>query len=358
VEALESRELPSTSHVLQVRQGDPTAQLQTIQAAVDAARPGDEIEIFSGTYTEAVSVSKSDLTLEAAPGAKVVIQNPGGAMNGVTVAGKNGHPLAGFTLEDVTVRGFAGNGVFLSGVTGFILDNITAQGNGAYGLFPVLSVNGRISHCTATGSNDTGIYVGESRNVVIQSNVAHGNTNGIEIENSVGVRAVHNDVSKNTVGILVDLLPGFPRSHEVSRNNVIKNNTVTANNLPNSAPPDDIASVEPAGIGIALVGGDHTQVLNNDVTGNAYAGIAVLSGNDVLALAQAAAIAIPPYPRGIDPNPDHTLVENNGVTGNGFFSGVLPAGFPQPADLIWTGTGTGNDWDRNTFNTSTPAQLP
>ena len=60
VKLLESRDLlsglaPAAPHVLRVRQGDPHAQYQTIQAAVNAAQPGDTIEIFSGTYTETAS---------------------------------------------------------------------------------------------------------------------------------------------------------------------------------------------------------------------------------------------------------------------------------------------------------------
>ena len=160
VKLLEARDLlsglpPAAPHVLRVRQGDPHAQYQTIQAAVNAAQPGDTVEIYSGTYAEAVSVTTPDLTLTAAPGADVVIQNPGGRSNGVTVEGPGGTPLAGFTLADVTVRGFAHNGVFLRGVNGFTLSDVTARDNGDYGLFPVLSAHGLITGCTATGSNDT-----------------------------------------------------------------------------------------------------------------------------------------------------------------------------------------------------------
>src|SRR6266404_7804139 len=80
VELLESRELLSgfttlaVPNLLLVRPGDPHA-FQTIQSAVDAAHPGDKIEIFAGTYKEAVSVSTPGLTLFGAPGATVKIQN-------------------------------------------------------------------------------------------------------------------------------------------------------------------------------------------------------------------------------------------------------------------------------------------
>jgi parallel beta-helix repeat protein len=342
VEALESRDVPST--LLEVRPGDPSA-FQTIQSAVNAARPGDRIEVFSGTYDEAVNISTPGLILFGAPGASVVIENPGGAMNGITVQAASGAKLAGFTLANVTVRGFAGDGVSLDNVSGFTLSHVTAQGNGDYGLFPVLSANGVIIACAASGSNDTGIYVGQSSHVVVRNSVAFDNVNGIEIENCTGVQAVGNRVFGNTVGILEDLLPGL--TVETAVGNVIRGNVVTANNRPNTAPPGDPAALEPPGTGIAIVGGTGTLVQGNTVTGNAFAGIAVLSGADLLG----------PYPAGLDPNPENTLVEGNVALGNGFLTQV-PPGFPQPADLLWDGNGRNNHWRSNVFGTSTPGKLP
>jgi parallel beta-helix repeat protein len=352
LELLESRELLSgfTTHavpnLLLVRLGDPHA-FQTIQSAVDAAHAGDKIEIFGGTYKEAVSVSTPGLTLFGAPGAVVKIQNPGGAMNGFTVGTLDGSPLAGFTLANVTVSGFLCDGVSLTEVTNFTLAHVTACNNGEYGLFPVLSADGVIEYSTASGSNDTGIYVGQSTNVLVQGNSAYDNTNGIEIENSTYVKATFNLVHNNTVGILVDLLPGFPPAFEVSSHNLVANNIVLNNNRLNTALSGDIAAVEPPGTGIAILGGDHTVVQGNLVFGNAFAGIAVLSGKDLLG----------PYPAEVDPNPEHTLIQYNVVLGNGFTTSV-PTGFPQPADLIWTRTGANNHWKHNIFQTSTPAQLP
>jgi parallel beta-helix repeat protein len=348
LEALEGREVPSVGgpqHVLQVHQGDPHAAFQTIQSAVNAARPGDEVLIFGGTYREAVTVSTPGLTLQGAPGARVVIQKPGAA-NGLTVQSASAAPLAGFTLANVTVRGFTANGVFLSGVTNFVLKDLTVQNNGDYGVFPLLSANGLIDDVAASGSNDTGIYVGESSNVTIHNNQAFNNVNGIEIENSVGVTATQNVVYNNTVGILEDLLPGL--STEVASGNVISGNVVFGNNRPNTASPGDLAAVEPPGTGIAVLGGSQTRVLGNVVFGNALVGIAVLSGADLL----------PPgsYQNGPDPNPNNTLVAGNIVLGNGFVP--PPPGFPQPADLLWTGTGTGNHWKDNIFGSSTPGTLP
>ncbi len=359
LEALESRIVPSTSHrILEVHQGDPHAQYRTIQAAVNAARPGDEVRIFSGTYRETVTVRTPNLTLDAAAGASVTLLNPGKKANGIDVEGTPGHPLVGFTLARVAVSNFKSNGVFLLNVSHFTLSHVTAAGNGEYGLFPVLSSQGVIDHCTASGSNDTGIYVGQSREVVIRSSVAHDNVNGFEVENSSNVRTVNNNAFDNTVGILVDLLPaavvavpGYAPV-ESSSGNIVASNRVFANNRPNSAPAGDLAAVEPGGAGIVVVGGDRTLVEHNDVFANAYGGIVLLSGTDLVQLSP----GTPGYSHGVDSNPNSTQVLENTLDLNGY--APPHGGFPPPSDLIWTGGGSNDHWRGNHFESSFPDPLP
>jgi parallel beta-helix repeat protein len=377
VEVLESREVPSTMsasslpqpaevsaqgllprHVLEVHQGVPTAKYQTIQSAVNAAQAGDEILVFSGTYKEAVTVNKNNITIEGAPGANVKIENPSSAENGITVEGANQTTISGFKLANVTVDGFKENGVYLIGVSNFSLSHITAKNNGDYGLDVALGANGVIAGSSVSGNNDSGIYVGQSHDVSVHDNKATNNVNGIEIENSSHVTAAWNIVGHNTVGILVDLLPAavvaVPGHAPVttSADNVIENNVVYANNRANTASPDDLASVERPGTGIAIIGGDHTLVQRNTIFANAYTGIILLSGNDLLALAP----GTPGYTAGVDPNPNHTLIRQNLLFSNGFVP--APSGFPASADLIWTGTGTDNHWRNNHYKTSTPSHLP
>ncbi len=321
----------------------------SIQAAVDAARAGAVIEIEPGTYAEAIHVAVPGLTLIGRHGrdrAGVVIENPGGEENGITVdPGSNG-----FALVNVTVRGFDAAGVFLAGVHGFLLSEVTALDNGEYGLFPVHSSDGVIERCRASGHNDTGIYVGQDTNITVRSSVTYANVNGIEFENVRHVRALGNDTYDNVVGILVVLLPGLDA--KTSSDVLVAGNRVHDNNHANFAPPGDLASFVPTGSGILVVGADRVKVEENRVTGNQFVGIGVAS---TLVLGQLA--GLPPAAfSDIEPNPDFVRIVRNVVVRNGGAASPIPS-LPA-ADLLWIPAGTGNCWSRNVFRTSFPDPLP
>jgi len=321
---------------------------ESIQAAVNAARPGDVIAIEPGRYAEAVHVMVPRLRLvgRGDRGSGVVVENPGGEDNGITVAPGSD----GFALVNVTVRGFEENGVLLTGVRGFPLSQLTAQDNGEYGLFPVHSRDGVIERCRASGHNDTGIYVGQDTNVAVLRSVTFANVNGIEFENSQHVQALGNDTYDNVVGILVVLLPGLDA--KTSSDVLVAGNRVHDNNHPNFAPPGDLASFVPTGSGILVVGADHVTVAENLVTRNHFVGIGVAS---TLVLGQLA--GLPPEAfSDIEPDPDFDRIVGNLVIRNGAVASPIP--FVPAVDLLWVPAGVGNCWRRNRFMTSFPDPLP
>jgi len=315
---------------------------ESIQAAVNAARPGTTVLLEPGVYHQSVRIGTPDLTLAGLGGA--VLANPGRADDGIVVtpAGR------GVTLANLTIRGFADNGVVLEAVHGLRISHVTATDDGDYGLFPIACTGGVIEGCSASGHRDTGIYVGQSAAVTIRDCTAFDNVNGIEVENSRDVRVFDSRAYGNTAGVLIDLLPGLPvqRTDEI----LVRGNRVNANNRPNDADPHDIASAIPPGVGILVLGAKHTAVYGNTVEANHFTGVAVASTALLTQLA-----GIKTSLAGIDPAPRGVTVRRNTVVHNGT-SSPLP-GVPG-ADLLWDRSGTDNHWSANVFGTSLPAALP
>lgn len=332
------------SNAITVQEGE------SIQAAVNSATAGQIIYVKAGMYLEEIVVEKPNISIigiRGNHGEQVVIKSPGDAENGITVRDAGD----GFVLKNVTVRDFEENGVFLARVDGFQLIDVITINNGEYGLFPVRCKNGLIENCSATGHTDTGIYVGQSEQVIVRKNVAYGNVNGIEIENCSDIVCAQNEAYNNTGGILVILLPGL--TVKTSANILVAENSVHHNNLPNFAPPEDGFEVlVPQGSGILVVGIDHAVVKNNNIANNNFVGVAVASTLVIGSLS-----GLPPEAfADIEPNADEVSIINNKLTDNGT---VAPVGVPlPPVDLLWDGTGLGNCWKNNHYKTSLPAALP
>src|SRR5690349_14745816 len=141
IETLEARRLLSAGpKQLVVHAGE------SIQDAVNAAAPGATIVIEQGLYAQSVHIAKPGLHL-VGKGNGAVLVNPGGGDNGIVAT----DAADGLRLDNLTVRKFDENGVLLVRVDDFQLTRVITQDNGAYGLFPVLSSNGVIDHCTASG---------------------------------------------------------------------------------------------------------------------------------------------------------------------------------------------------------------
>jgi parallel beta-helix repeat protein len=322
----------------------------SIQAAVDAAEPGQVISIAAGTYSESIVVNKAGIQIIGSScyaGDRVIIENPGAAANGITVnAGADG-----FVLKNVTVQNFKSNGVLLTHVNDFLLSHVAAINNGAYGLFPVFCKNGAIEYCSATGHDDTGIYVGQSDSIAMQYNETYGNVNGLEVENSTGIVVFKNHSYDNVSGILIVLLPGLTIK-TASNILVTQNNFENNNHINFGDPADGFEALVPSGTGILNVGADNVTIKNNKISNNNFTGIATVSTLVLGALA-----GLPPAAfADIEPNPDNTKITNNILVNNGT---APPAGLPLPGvDLLWDGSGTNNCWKNNIHASEYPTPLP
>jgi parallel beta-helix repeat protein len=332
----------------------------TIQAAVDAAQPGDTVLVPPGTYRESVQVTKSHLAIV---GSRAAIIDAEGFPTGIRVgAGRISRdgpaptcpPLAveGFTLRGLTIKHGGFSGVFLVGVDGYRLTGTSYVDNPVYGPFPVCSHHGLINFNQVVGGNlagegpsvDTGIYVGDDDRVTVRNNSVTNYVIGVVVENTINATVQNNLLKGNTAGIYVAVLPDHPRPF--TDNVVVERNQVLHNNLPNPVPPDsgdEIGGV-PTGVGIVNLGSDHVVVRHNRVIGNDSLGVIVLQN-----------LFGPVDPR-IEPDADFNQVRGNVVLQNGKHPDPVRAITPG-ADIVYDGTGTGNCFVDNLFKTEFPAGI-
>jgi parallel beta-helix repeat protein len=104
VECLEDRWAPA---ILNVGPGEP---FKTIQAAIDAAKPGDQVHVKSGTYQEQLTIDKS-ITLQGQDHSTIILaptnlSAPGAANPGAIVRATGA--LTRVDIEHFTIEGAAG----------------------------------------------------------------------------------------------------------------------------------------------------------------------------------------------------------------------------------------------------------
>ena len=359
--------VPAEAKTIRVKPG------QSIQAAVDRAHAGDPILVKPGVYREdghacpaepshtcAVSIEKNGIRLVGVRSTrKVVLQAREDQDEGIAVgkshdascltdASKRVH---GSVIRGLTVRGFEDDGVFLLCVDHWRVTHVRAVDNNEYGVFPSHTVNGRLDHSFASGANDTGHYIGQSRRARVDHNVAKDNVSGFELENSTHIRADHNLATGNTGGFLSFALPGL--DVKMNADNRLANNRAIRNNKANTClDPDDEVCDVPPGTGFLLLAVDRNHVVENRVRGNNSFGIALTNYCVARNLSQQDCAALD-----IDPNPDGNRIRDNRVSGNGT---APDPSFPSmfAVDLAWDTMGTDNCWSGNVAGTMFPSPLP
>jgi parallel beta-helix repeat protein len=262
---------------------EPGADLQErAQTALLTAQPGDVIEFAEGTFqlSGTLSLDVDNVTVRGRGSDKTVLdfaqQQAGTGGEGLSVTSD------GFTLEKLAVWNTRGDAIKVEGTNGATFRNVLVDWaggpkteNGAYGIYPVQCSNVLIEDSQVHGASDAGIYVGQSKNIIVRRNKVWENVAGIEIENSFGADVHDNEATNNTGGILVFSLPELPVKN--GRDARVFRNKVHGNNHPNFGLEGSIVASLPPGTGIQVLANENVEVFENDIRDNDSYNVAILS---------------------------------------------------------------------------------
>jgi parallel beta-helix repeat protein len=244
---------------------------QQLQTALIEARPGDTVQIGRGRFelSGGLSLDVDRVTIRGDGHERSILSfnNQRRGAEGLLI-----------TSDNVTLRGFAvenarGDAIKARDCNGITIREVRVEwtrgpnaDNGAYGLYPVNCDNVLIERSIARGASDAGIYVGQSRNIIVRENLAEFNVAGIEIENSYNADVYDNHATQNTGGILVFDLPGLPQQggHSIR----VYENVINNNNTPNFAPAGNIVAGVPTGTGVLIMANRNVHVFENQIGDN------------------------------------------------------------------------------------------
>jgi parallel beta-helix repeat protein len=275
---------------------------ETLRLALEKAVPGTVIEIPSGFHklTRSLVLNTDGVTLKGAGIDLTVLSFKD------QVAGAEGLLVNAddFTIEDLAIEDTKGDALKVNGGRNVTIRRVRtewtngpATGNGAYGIYPVQTENTLIEESVAIGASDAGIYVGQSKNVVVRNSRAEYNVAGIEIENTIGADVYGNLATNNTGGILVFNMPDLPVTGHSTR---IYDNDVSGNNTANFGAPGTAVASVPAGSGVVINSNDKVEIFNNRIGDNKTANILISSLSSAEYTAdREQAPNFDPYPEGI-----------------------------------------------------------
>jgi parallel beta-helix repeat protein len=260
---------------------------KSVQAAIDAASPGDLIEVREGTYYENVDLNKPLILQGTDADERGVVLDAGGKGSAITISA-NGATVAGLVVTNSSCSGILVHsddniifsvsaidneycGIRLEGSRNNTVEDSNFSRNGAIGITLKDSEYNRILSNTANENADNGIELEESSENLIANNSISGSGNdGIELKGSKNNCILSNHATGNMDGLCLELSSD---GNQISDNNFSYNN-LTGIMLRESR--DNMVEknvAEENNEGICLEGSSNTTVRSNNASENAQHGI-------------------------------------------------------------------------------------
>ncbi|MEV8592404.1 right-handed parallel beta-helix repeat-containing protein [Streptomyces sp. NPDC052012] len=314
---------------------------QSIQKAVNAAKPGDTVLVAPGTYKESVRITVSDLTLRGYGAHRTVLVPDttekdacAKAGSGICVTGTDKKAVKDVAVRSLTLRGYKKNGLWATRTDRLKVQGVLAEKNGTWGVALERSVRSVLNHNVARNNGDAGLFVSntvdteegarDTQGTVVRHNRMVGNRVGVTVRRLRNLSVDHNEATGNCAAVFVVGDERKPRAGDlsVSHNHIHGNNKYCAKTA-------RLPFLQ--GSGIVLTGAEKTRVAYNRVENNK--GTSPLSGGIVLFKSLVGT-----------PN-ENNDIRDNLVTGN------------SPADLANRDTAKTNTFSRNTCTLSEPAGM-
>jgi parallel beta-helix repeat protein len=255
---------------------------KSIQSRLIMVEDGETIQLDEGTFTIDATLSmegKKNIIIKGKGLDKTILsfKNQATGAEGIRISN-----CQNVVMEDMTIQDAKGDCIKAMNVTDITFRRVKAawtgklsSKNGSYAIYPVSCERVLIENCIARGASDAGIYVGQSKTIIVRNNQAFENVAGIEIENSLNADVYGNEAYNNTGGILVFDLPDL----QLKKGGYCRvyNNRIRENNQLNFAPKGNIVGKVPQGTGILLLASNNVEVFNNEIINNRTIGTGIIS---------------------------------------------------------------------------------
>ncbi len=317
-----------------------------ISAALAALSDGQTLCLTGGRFVLDAPLAiagRSEITIAGAgfeePEGTVLDFAPQTSGDALTIS-----EVSELTLRDLTVEAAAGRGVVLEDADGATLERLSVFWDpelrrGGDGLAIVGSRGVRVSASSFLASRGAGVIVTRSEDCLLDENGAFDSLAGFVLDDSRRCELRLNSAEVNGVGVLVADSPSDPAT---SSENTLRENIVLENNAILERPAGSLLEHVPTGVGVVILAADDTEVVGNQIEGNAAAGVMVLAYTTLVELAGAPAAG-----SGYDPYPSLVHLHDDVYVENGFdpSTGADPlvtellarVARTELADVVWDG---------------------
>lgn len=176
----------------------------TIQAAVDAAQPGDEIVIHGLHFENVLVQGKTDLVIRGVRGAVI----DGSLENGLTYEGLEIEFCHGITVRGLTVKNTRNDMILVQDSAEVVIDRCTViagEEHDSDGIGVQRSHDVTIEHCRAIGVDNDGIYMNAERGVVRRNRIESSRGTGIRLAANAADCIVERSRVRDTEGPAIEV---------------------------------------------------------------------------------------------------------------------------------------------------------